>query len=100
ASARAQGTAGADRCDHESPRSGRRRSGRTAPRRRPGARRKRKARRTGEEPQVVSESCDFLHTSLTQTQPQAFDYRVAVLLSVLERYWGYTSFRPLQQEAM
>jgi ATP-dependent DNA helicase RecQ len=23
-----------------------------------------------------------------------------VLLSVLERYWGYTSFRPLQQEAM
>src|SRR6187399_3621108 len=23
-----------------------------------------------------------------------------MLLSVLERYWGYTSFRPLQQEAM
>jgi ATP-dependent DNA helicase RecQ len=25
---------------------------------------------------------------------------VSVLASILERYWGYTSFRPLQQEAM
>src|SRR5215510_485851 len=25
---------------------------------------------------------------------------MSVLLPVLERYWGYTSFRPLQQESM
>jgi ATP-dependent DNA helicase RecQ len=39
-------------------------------------------------------------TSPVTNERAKIDETPASLLSVLERYWGYTSFRPLQQEAM
>jgi ATP-dependent DNA helicase RecQ len=39
-------------------------------------------------------------TSPVANERPNVDETPASLLSVLERYWGYTSFRPLQQEAM